>query len=225
VGKDVAAYLCARYGLLRDEAATRYLTLVGRAVARKCDRPELAWHFGLLDTEEVNAYAAPGGYVFVTRGLMRLVKDESELAGVLAHEVAHIAKRHAVKEIQKGNLLQGGIELAAARKDSPEAFKAVSDFTIQLLFKGYARQDEVEADRAAPEYAASSGYDPAGLGRVLARLSEGKKDENRFKALNKSHPPAKDRLKTVADKLSGQSWKAGLVANDARFFAETLSLR
>lgn len=225
LGKEVAAYLSARYGLLRNEGLTRYVGLVGKAVARRGDRPYLAYHFGVLDTEEVNAYAAPGGYVFVTKGLLRFVKDESELAGVLAHEIAHVALRHVAREIQKGNLLEGGLELATARKNSPEAFKAVNDFTIQLLFKGFSRQDEAESDRAALDYAARTGYDPAGLGRVLSRMAEGKKDENRFKALNKSHPPAQDRLRTVQEKIAGQSWKAGLVVNDARFTAETVLLR
>lgn len=224
VGKEVAAYLCARYGLLRDEAAARYVGLVGRALARKSERPGLVYHFGILDTEEVNAYAAPGGYIFVTKGLFRLLRDEAELAGVLAHEITHVTKRHAVKEIQKGSLLQGGVELASAGKDDP-SLKAVNDFTIQLLFKGYARQDEAESDRAALDLAARTGYDPTGLGRVLTRLTEGKKDENRFKALNKSHPPAQDRLQTVTAKLAGQSWKAGLTSNEARFTAETGFLR
>ncbi len=204
LGRETGSYLCARYGLLKDPALTRYVDLVGQSVARRSDRPDIAYHFGVLDTDEINAYAAPGGYIFITKGMLALLKDEAELAGALAHEVAHVAKRHVAKAIQKANLLEGGIELASAQKDNPAALRAANDFTVGLLFKGFDRKDEAESDRAAVAYAKAAGYDPAGLVRVLERMAQANPGENRFKALGKSHPPAKDRLAVARKEAGGQ---------------------
>ncbi|MGQ0645218.1 MAG: M48 family metalloprotease [Elusimicrobiota bacterium] len=224
LGRDVAAYLCARYGVYRNAAAHRYVNLVGQAVARRSERPGIVYRFGILNTDEVNAYAAPGGYIFITKGLLRFVEDEAELAGALGHEVAHVAKRHVAKAVRKGKFLEGGIELARARKDNPAALKAASDFTIQLLFRGFDRKDEVEADREGPLYAWRAGYDPAGLERVLERMAAGKKGENAFAALDKSHPPARNRLRVVQGEISSQGWGADRPAQAERFRREMSSL-
>jgi len=213
LGRDVAGYLCARYGLVRDEKVARYVSLVGQSVARRGGR-DIPYYFGVLDTDEVNAYAAPGGYVFITRGLLKLLSDEAELAGALAHEVAHVAQRHAAKEIKKANLLDGGLDLASAGDARVGNLRAASDFTVGLLFKGFSRKDETAADQAAIRFAADAGYSAQGFARVLDKISAGKKDDNAFKAIGKSHPPAAQRLKSIqpllAQALGGQE-------NAARF--------
>ncbi|HRY29006.1 MAG TPA: M48 family metalloprotease [Elusimicrobiota bacterium] len=225
LGREVASYLCARYGLVRDPALTKYVGLVGRTVAQGCDRPEIPYHFGILNTDEVNAYAGPGGYIFITKGLLRGLKDESELAGALGHEIAHVARRHVAKEIQKGNLIQGGVELASAREESPEAFKAVSDFSIKLLFKGFSRGDERESDQKALSYAATAGYTPAGFQNLLNRLAAEKSGETRLKALNKSHPPSSDRARLVQREIETEKWDLSLPANEPRFLAAVAALK
>jgi beta-barrel assembly-enhancing protease len=224
LGHETASYLCARYGLVKNAALTRYVNLVGRTVANRSERTNIPYRFGILNTDEVNAYAAPGGYIFITKGLLQFVADEAELAGALAHEVGHVAKRHIAREIQKGNLLQGGVELASARKDAPEALKAANDFTVGLLFKGFSRTDEEESDRLGIGYASAAGYDAAGLERVLERMASGKKGENTFLAFDKSHPPAKDRLKVVQQELKRLSADAEKPRNVERFQKQTAAL-
>src|SRR5215204_1211584 len=101
IGDDVSAKIRARFGVVQDPAVHKYVTLVGVSVARASERPRLAWTFIVLDTDGVNAFAAPGGIVHITRGALGLVKNEAELAGVLAHEVGHVAHKHAVNAIRK----------------------------------------------------------------------------------------------------------------------------
>src|SRR5437879_4651846 len=112
IGREVAANLAARYGLVEDAAKVHYVNLVGQVVVSRCDRKKIPYHFGILHTSEINAMATPGGYVFITQGLLDSLKDESELAGVLAHEVTHIARQHIVKAIREANLLEAGQDLA-----------------------------------------------------------------------------------------------------------------
>jgi beta-barrel assembly-enhancing protease len=224
LGEEVAAYLCARYGLLRDSALTRYVQLTGHTVARRAGRPNVTYRFAVLDTDEVNAYAAPGGYIFVTKGLLRFIENEAELAAALAHEVAHVAHRHAAKAVRKANLLEGGVELASAAKDSP-ALKGASDFTIHLLFQGFSRKDEEEADAAGLDYALAAGYPASGLEMLLDRLAGQKTNQDRFKALGKSHPPASERVKTVRRRIAARNPDGKGPLHEARFRTATAALR
>ena len=114
IGREVAANLAARYGLVDDPVKVLYVNLVGRAVVKHCDRSNIPYRFGILRTAEINALAAPGGYIFITEGLLNQLKDESELAGVLAHEITHVVERHVVKAIRQSNLIGAGQDLASA---------------------------------------------------------------------------------------------------------------
>ena len=118
LGRAVASAVGSRYTLLRDEPLTRYVALVGNSVALQSDRPDIRYYFGVLDTDEVNAFAAPGGYVFITRGTLRLMRDEATLAGVLGHEIGHIALKHHVSAIKDQK------QKAVASGKSVDAFSA-----------------------------------------------------------------------------------------------------
>ncbi|WP_428623529.1 M48 family metalloprotease, partial [Sedimenticola sp.] len=100
VGREIAARILGRFGVLEDARLTRYVNLVGKSVALNASRPEIEFRFAILDTQSVNAYAAPGGYIFVTKGALDLMQDEAELAGVLAHEIAHVTEKHIVDELR-----------------------------------------------------------------------------------------------------------------------------
>ena len=173
VGRAVAARLAKRYGLVQDDTLARYVTLVGRTTASFSSRPELAFHFGILRTQEVNAFACPGGYIFVTVGALLLMKDEAELAGVLAHEVSHVALQHSGKF--KG--ATGWLDFFAAVLSGPagnvlnSAVKQASDEIEQILIKkGRQREFELEADRAGLVLAATAGYDATGAERYLKEV-------------------------------------------------------
>src|SRR5438552_1703968 len=117
LGRAVTTSVGSRYKLLRDESLTRYVALVGNAVAVQSERPDIRYYFGVLDTDEVNAFAAPGGYIFITRGTLGLIKDEATLAGVLGHEVGHVALKHHVETIkdQKKTALGKGVGTTLAQ--------------------------------------------------------------------------------------------------------------
>jgi beta-barrel assembly-enhancing protease len=196
-GREVAANLAARYGLVEDSAKVRYVNLVGQAVVRHSDRKTIPYHFGILHTSEINALAAPGGYIFITQGLLDTLKDESELAGVLAHEVTHVIRRHIVKAIRQADLVGAGQDLASAAGKNVSQYAQLSDFSINLLSKGLSRDDELEADKFGTILAAAAGYDPRGLRRSIATLAGQQKAGVMLAQFNKTHPASDQRLRMI----------------------------
>lgn len=197
-GREVAARVIARYGLDQDPKLMKYVNLVGRIIAQTTNRPEIEFHFAVLKTDDINAYAAPGGYVFITRGALFQMQDESELAGVIAHEMGHIVEKHVVKELKiKGSDESAGAGLAAmiggSSQSARTAFSQAVDKALDMLFKeGYKREDEIQADKDAALFCALSGYEPTGLVKYFERLNaaKGKNTE----VLDKTHPSFVDRI-------------------------------
>ncbi len=170
IGRSIAANIAGRYGVVRDPELTRYVSLVGNTVARKSGRPNLHYSFGVLDTDIVNAFACPGGYIFITVGALDIIDTEAELAAVLAHEVAHVAKKHIVKEIEKKRFLQvGGKVVGNYLNVDSHIFNRATLYGTNVLFKGYAKVDEYQADRLSLIYTSKAGYDPNGLLEFLKK--------------------------------------------------------
>lgn len=204
IGRGVAATLAGYYTLDRDSALTEYVNLVGLAVAAVDPRPDVHYRFGVLQSDQVNALSAPGGYVFVTRGALALMEDEAELAGVLAHEVGHVNGRHVVREIQKRSRTALGADVAQEALDADsELFDQVVGLGTSVLFLGLSREDELEADSLGVAYAAQAGYDPAGLLRFVEKLE---KNESKpfLAALKATHPKPADRSKLIK-RVAGKS--------------------
>ena len=175
-GREVAARILARFPLLDNNALNRYVGLVGTGLASEGGRPDLQYRFAVLDTDVPNAFAAPGGYVFITRGALYRMHDEAELAAVLSHEISHISRRHIVRSL---NLRSGGGDavgglarvIGGAGEVSRVAMGKLVDLAEEILFKkGYAVDDEIEADADAVALSGDVGYDPAALERYLARV-------------------------------------------------------
>jgi predicted Zn-dependent protease len=161
LGADVSARLREKYGVVQDDAVHKYVTLVGTVVAQNSARANLPWTFIVLDTDGVNAFAAPGGFVHITRGALALIQDEAELAGVLAHEIGHVTARHTIKAVQKGKV-EGALAKAATRNAFLEGVgNRLYGITLENSFD---RGDEMEADKIAAALANQPGYSPAGLG-------------------------------------------------------------
>ncbi|MDX1622559.1 MAG: M48 family metalloprotease [Gemmatimonadota bacterium] len=219
IGRGIAATLAGAYGVDRDPELTRYVNLVGSVVASVDPRPGIAYRFAVLDTDAVNAFAAPGGYVFVTRGALAAMEDEATLAAVLAHEVGHVDARDVVEEIQSRARTALGIEEAAEAVDvtGEEYLTKAVETGATALFMGLSREDELEADRFAVERLAAVGYDPDGLLRFLEALEERSGDED-VSLLEKTHPDASDRIdeaEEVVEDLPDER-REGVVA-EARF--------
>jgi predicted Zn-dependent protease len=198
-GREVAARILGRERLYENAELTRYVSLVGQILANNSQRAELRFHFAILDTDYVNAYSAPGGYVFITRGALKNMRDEAELAAVLAHEIAHVQQRHIVKALNiratDTSLVSGLSILLGGATDTARAafFQAVDKATSLLFEEGYRVQDELESDRVAALLLANSGYDPTALRRYLLRV-----DEDDGKNAHRTHPSGNERMAALS---------------------------
>ncbi|MBM4442140.1 MAG: M48 family metalloprotease [Candidatus Rokubacteria bacterium] len=223
LGRAIAAAVGARYPVLRDPALTRYVALVGNTVAAVSDRPDLRYYFAVLDSPDINALAAPGGFVFVTTGALAAMKDEAALAGVLGHEVGHIALRHhgeTIKAQKRKTLFRAVGQEALSYAPGVGAFSGLIGLTAdaiaeQVILKGHSRAEEMESDRVGFQYAARAGYDPAGLREFLATLAS--RDDTGARKFFSTHPGTDERLQEQA-KLR-KEWTGGGRREAARFIA------
>jgi predicted Zn-dependent protease len=212
LGAEVSERVRERYGVVQDAAAHRYVTLVGTLLVRKSTRPKLSFKFVVLDTDGVNAFAAPGGYIHVTRGALGLMSTEAELAGVLAHEIAHVTEKHTIKAIQKNKLVQITAEESITK--NAELWNKLVDVTSDLVMAGFGRGEEMESDRDGLAMADAAGYALAGLGGFLTRLSERNRDTTGKQGLFASHPETKERLSTLDREIRARKYLSTVVLAD-----------
>ena len=199
LGRDVAAQLLGAAPLVPNEALQKYVNHVGRWLASQTERPGLPWQFGVLDAPQVNAFATPGGHIFVTRGLVERMRNEAELAGVLAHEIAHVLKKHHLKAIQKNAQLElAGTALSLSRRteDSAKREKLLAAGS-ELYLRGLDKSDELEADRLGVVIAARGGYDAYGLPAVLQSLQAMNPEDSGLALMFKTHPAPAERLEAL----------------------------
>lgn len=225
-GREVAARLIGRFGLHTSDQLTKYVNLVGHSLAANSNRPELKYHFAVLNTSEINAYAAPGGYIFITKGAIDKMQDESELAGVIAHEMGHINGKHVVKELDikatEGSAAAGLARLIGGGTESARlAFSKAVDQAMDTLFKtGYKREDEIQADKGTVMQCAVAGYDPAGLIRYFERISaaKGKSTE----VLDKTHPAYDARVILLKETITAAAIDTASLKTHKERFAEAM---
>jgi len=208
IGRSVAALILTRYKEYRNNALTSYVNLVGNSVAAYSERPEIyaGYHFMILDSNEINALAAPGGFVFITKGLLKTCENEEMLGCILAHEVGHISSKHGLKAIKKSRLVDAFVTMGQhlSAKYGPQQLaeltrifeNALADITGQLIERGYDRKLEYEADKLGVKTAANTGYNPNGMVGFLGLMAADQGDES-GKGWFKTHPSAQDRLKRV----------------------------
>jgi len=205
VGKEWAATLLGAAPLMDYPELQRYVNALGRWISLHSERPDLPWQFGVLESDNINAIATPGGFILVTKGLLGHLRKESELAGVLGHEITHVIRKHHLKAIQKSAGLQVGAnvlsEFAAKSRNA-----AVTDRLIggikELMLRGLDQDDEFEADRMGVVLAARAGYDPYGLPAVLQMLNAMNASDDALALMFSTHPAPSARLATL-DKAMG----------------------
>lgn len=206
IGHGVAANLLGAAPLVQDDKLQAYVSRLGWWLAMQTERADLPWRFGVLDSENVNAFAAPGGYVFITKGLLLRMRNEAELAGVLAHEMAHVLQRHHLNAIQKNARTGLMADLASMAVGSSEhaalAEKAIGAGT-ELYARGLDKDDEFEADRMGVVIAARAGYDPYGLPAVLQTLEAANAQDSNLALMFKTHPAPQKRLELLDGLMTG----------------------
>src|SRR5215204_1804034 len=192
LGKLTSERIRARYGVVQDVGVHRYISLLGTAMAQGSTRPGLPWTFVVLDTDGVNAFAAPGGYVHITRGALALIKNEAELAGVLAHEIIHVTGKHTIQAIQKSKAVQmGASETLSGSSALME--KAVTATYDNIVERGFGRAEENESDEQGVALANKTGYAPNGLISFLTTLKDRNKESTGKRGLFASHPEMQER--------------------------------
>lgn len=227
VGRAVGATVVSTYKVYQNDAATHYINVVGQTLAQASDKPETfgGYHFLILDTDEINAFAAPGGLIFVSRGMLRLCRNEDQLAGVLAHEVGHVNLGHAIKAISNSRWTQaitilgtegaksfGGEQLSQLTT----AFEgSISDITKTMMTSGYARKQEKQADEDAIKFMQRVGYDPNALVQVLANMETKLKPGGHDFAA--THPPPETRIADLKSMIGGARASAAPARRAQRF--------
>jgi beta-barrel assembly-enhancing protease len=200
IGAGVSERVRKRYGVVQDPAVHRYVTLVGTVLAQASTRPSLPWKFIVLDTDGVNAFAAPGGYIHITRGALALVNDESELAGVLAHEITHVTEKHTISAIQKNKMVSAGAN--ETLKGNATLLNQYVDRAFEMVYAGFGRAEELESDEKGLVLANKVGYSPKGLGGFLTRLSERNKSATQKQGLFASHPEMQERITRLSKQIA-----------------------
>ncbi len=207
LGAAVSERIRARYGVVQDAAVHRYVSLVGTVLAQGSSRPALPWTFIVLDTDGVNAFAAPGGYVHITRGALALMTSEAELAGVLGHEIIHVTEKHTIRSMQKSKAVQmGAAETLSGNAALLE--RAVTATYDNIVERGFGREEENESDEKGIALANGIGYDPKGLGGFLTRLKERNKDATEKRGLFASHPAMQSRLDNLTKEIASKKLTA-----------------
>jgi predicted Zn-dependent protease len=204
IGAQDAAQINAQLPIIDDPEIAGYVERIGNSIASKTPRADLAWHFYVVNTSDVNAFALPGGFIYVNRGLIEQADKLDELAGAIGHEIGHVVRRHAVDQMKKQTGAQIGVSLACTLTHlcDSRASQVVISAAGSALFAKYSRADEAEADSEAVVNAVNAGYDPRGipeLFRILIRERE--RSPSKLDAFFASHPLEEDRITATENQI------------------------
>jgi len=225
IGRQIEADVAKSPGFADDPGSLRYVATIGRKLARVSERPTLPWTYHIVRDSSVNAFAAPGGFIFVTRGLLPFVKSTNELAFVLGHETTHIAHRHAVDLAQREMELQlGAAVITQVLFGGSLTAYQVARVAGGLIGAKYSRDKEFEADHYGVIFARKAGFDPRASLLFFGRLQALEQRQGAVGSAFASHPPTRDRIRAVRDELRQMGYKVAEVVDAASRMAlmETL---
>jgi predicted Zn-dependent protease len=205
LGREITGSLLGAAPLVKDAALQQYVNKVGRWVASQSERSDLPWKFGVVDSADLNAFAAPGGYVLVTKGLYQKLQNEAQLASVLGHEIAHVVKKHQLKVLQKQQVVSAGSDWLKEKlsKKNKLADKAIGT-GAEISARGLDKEAEFEADRMGMVLAARAGYDAFSLGEVLQMMAQTSQSDSSVALLFKTHPHPDERLAKLGDAVGSK---------------------
>jgi beta-barrel assembly-enhancing protease len=218
IGRQIAGNLLGASPLVKDDRLQKYVNEVGRWVASQSERPDLPWHFGVIDTGDINAFASPGGYVFVTRGLYMQLQNEAQLAGVLGHEIGHVIRKHHLKILQQSSLIDLGGQALARSAGENDKIKQLIGSGAEIMSRSLDKNAEFEADGIAVVLSGRAGYDPFSFAEVLQGLSRIAKDSNSVELLFKTHPLPEARLEKLSAAMGDKLDNIKGLTLDRRFY-------
>jgi predicted Zn-dependent protease len=203
LGKQTDGEIKAQYGIYSDQALNAYVQKIGQRMTSLTHRPHLTYYFAVLDTPVVNAFAVPGGYIYVTRGILALMNSEAELAVVLAHELGHVNARHSMAKLSQLMLAQFGLAVGSAISETFAKITGAASIGIQLLFLKFSRDDEREADALGVEYSRKGGYNPGEMINFFASLSKlgDLSGGQSIPGFLSTHPLTSERIQNTKDML------------------------
>jgi predicted Zn-dependent protease len=220
LGKQSDAEVRKQMGLYEDAELQQYVRSVGDRLARAAHRPALPWSFAVVDEPAVNAFALPGGYIYLTRGIMPFLRDEAELAAVMGHEIGHVDARHQAAAYSRQTLAGGGLAILGILVPETQPLQGVASVAFGLMFLKHGREDELEADRLGVGYSAASGWDPRGMTGLLgtlARLDEASGSRRGVPNWALTHPPATDRVAKVEEAVAASKTSSSTATNKSEF--------
>ena len=205
IGREIATNVEAQFGVYHNPTQLNRVAAIGQAILPHTDRSHLPYTFTLLDTAEINAFAVPGGFIYVTRGMLDFVRSDDELAGVIGHEIAHVARRHGASRLETFALAEATarrlVESEPRLGDiyATEEGRFATEMTAFLLFNGWSRQQEFEADEYGTIYMARAGYDPQAIIHLFNRMERifASGDDDALSRLFRTHPPFPDRVQRI----------------------------
>ncbi len=202
MGESVAAAVTTQYPVVKDAKLNQYVALVGLTLANASKRPDGNWLFAVVDSNEVNAFSGPDGYIMITRGALKEMRDEAELAGVLAHEISHVLDEHGLKAAKQAGITSSLANLSNLDQRSNAFGELASGLADTVLNKGYGRQQEDEADADAVKLMISTGYDPNSYLHFIERIAKSQGSARGASVLMKTHPGAAERADKIRKRIS-----------------------
>ncbi len=205
MGREAAQQAAQQMGLVQDEELQSYVQRVGLALARQSERPDLPWSFAVIDDPVPNAFALPGGFIFVTRGMMGLMNSEAELASVLGHEIGHVTARHSVNQMSQAQLANLGLGIGSIlAPEIAQQYGQLAGAGLQLLFLKYGRDDERQADELGFKYALAQNYDVSQMANVFASLQRigESSGQGGTPAWLSTHPNPGERVETARQRAA-----------------------
>ncbi|MEW6096375.1 MAG: M48 family metallopeptidase [bacterium] len=223
IGEHVVKQIEKENKILDNPTLTQYVNNIGQNLANVCFRKDIKYHFKIIDSEIINAFALPGGFIYIYGGALAAMDNEAQLAAVLAHEIGHVAARHGVKQLQKTQAYS--ILASILLKNEKEGIQELSNIAANLVFLGYSRKAEFEADELGIHFTYQAGYDPRGMLEFFEKLKQKEKeDPSKLTLLLRTHPLTSDRITKVESQISSLPKKPDLIRNETKFKAMTKPL-
>ncbi|MEZ5359002.1 MAG: M48 family metallopeptidase [Candidatus Zixiibacteriota bacterium] len=218
IGQGMDQQLRETEKVLADQEWQAYITEIGQRIVNVSDRKDIEYHFAVIESDQINAFAAPGGYVYFYTGLIKKMHSESELAAVMAHEISHVVARHGVKRLQ--SVLGLSLVLDLALGDKPEQTQQIAGAALGVVMSGYSRSNEHEADEFGLIYMTRAGWHSDGMLTMFQTLQEleGDHQSSVFEMLASSHPQTNDRIAATRDRITALGINTANLSHDTQRF-------